>query len=158
MLRSIIESSCIAGQKTYHNDLETAVRAHIESHPAEFLLAGADTTEEVIPEAPPAKVETSAGSPLGSLMDPLVLLSCLVALLLLTNLYTVLFLRRAGRIGEPQEVAQAVDRILQQFSTAYSKSPAKDMDRELESVLQSIAGLEKGLSAVKDRVVGLIAL
>ena len=157
MLRSIIESSCIAGQKTYHTDLETAVRAHIKSHPSEFLLAGADTVEEVVAEPAAAKVEP-AGNILDPLMDPLVLLSTLAFVLLLTNIYTFFFIRRAGRIGEPQEVAQAVERVLSQFSTAYSKSPAKDMDRELQSLLASIAALEKGLSGVKDRVAGLIAL
>jgi hypothetical protein len=46
MCEGIIEKSCIDGQKTYHDDLETAMRAHIQAHPEEF--AGADGGEDVV--------------------------------------------------------------------------------------------------------------
>lgn len=40
----IIEKSCIDGQKQYHDDLESGMRAYIKDHPADF--AGAEGVEE----------------------------------------------------------------------------------------------------------------
>lgn len=38
----IIERSCIEGQKTYHADLDRAMRVYIAAHQTEFIPAGAD--------------------------------------------------------------------------------------------------------------------
>ncbi|GAA5886059.1 hypothetical protein JCM5296_007076 [Sporobolomyces johnsonii] len=41
-IKGIIEKSCIDGQKTYHADLEKAMRAYIASHRNEFVEKGQD--------------------------------------------------------------------------------------------------------------------
>lgn len=66
----IIEKSCIEGQKTYHTDLEKAMRAYISTHRNEFTEDGQDpdaalAAEEVeAAEAEEASIaeETAAGS------------------------------------------------------------------------------------------------
>ncbi|GAA5975614.1 hypothetical protein JCM5350_002669 [Sporobolomyces pararoseus] len=46
-IKGIIEKSCIDGQKTYHKDLEMAMRAYITTHRNEFIEEGqADEAEE----------------------------------------------------------------------------------------------------------------
>ena len=51
----IIEKSCIDGQKTYHVELERAMRDYIHTHNAEFVPEGLDVAavEEVAAEAAP---------------------------------------------------------------------------------------------------------
>ncbi|KAI0789456.1 hypothetical protein C8Q75DRAFT_718443 [Abortiporus biennis] len=44
-IKGIIEKSCIDGQKTYHNDLERAMRDYIHKHQSEFIPEGVDVTE-----------------------------------------------------------------------------------------------------------------
>ncbi|KAF7331621.1 VASt domain-containing protein [Mycena kentingensis (nom. inval.)] len=51
-IKGIIEKSAIDGQRTYHGDLEKAMRAYIQEHQAEFMPAGVDVTAVV-----PAPVE-----------------------------------------------------------------------------------------------------
>ncbi|KAI0082130.1 GRAM-domain-containing protein [Panus rudis PR-1116 ss-1] len=55
-IKGIIEKSCIDGQKTYHNDLEKAMREYIHQHQSEFIPEGVDVTEvaeaEPLTEAP----------------------------------------------------------------------------------------------------------
>ncbi|KAJ6543958.1 hypothetical protein B0H19DRAFT_957127 [Mycena capillaripes] len=46
-IKGIIERSCIEGQKTYHGDLEKAMREYIQAHKNEFIPEGVDI---VIPE------------------------------------------------------------------------------------------------------------
>ncbi|KAI5885357.1 uncharacterized protein SCHCODRAFT_01109787 [Schizophyllum commune H4-8] len=41
-IKGIIEKSCIDGQKTYHADLDKAMRAYIQEHQSEFVPAGVD--------------------------------------------------------------------------------------------------------------------
>ncbi|KAF8504292.1 hypothetical protein BU17DRAFT_58201 [Hysterangium stoloniferum] len=41
-IRSIIERSCIDGQKTYHSNLERAMRAYIAAHKSEFIPQGTE--------------------------------------------------------------------------------------------------------------------
>ena len=38
----IIEKSAVDGQKTYHRDLETAMRQYIKEHATEFQVEGDD--------------------------------------------------------------------------------------------------------------------
>jgi hypothetical protein len=47
----IIERSAIDGQKVYHADLETAMRAYIQEHRAEFVPAGIDPAAITLAEA-----------------------------------------------------------------------------------------------------------
>ncbi|WOO84709.1 uncharacterized protein LOC62_06G008226 [Vanrija pseudolonga] len=42
----IIERGAIEGQKQFHDDLATQMRAHMKEHPTEFAVAGADHIEE----------------------------------------------------------------------------------------------------------------
>jgi hypothetical protein len=42
----IIERSCVDGQKTYHSDLEKAMRAYIHQHRSEFLEEGQDVDSQ----------------------------------------------------------------------------------------------------------------
>ena len=53
-LPGIIEKSCIDGQKTYHVDLEKAMRDYIHANRAEFVPEGVDVAEvEEVQAAPP---------------------------------------------------------------------------------------------------------
>lgn len=59
----IIEKSAVDGQKTYHHDLEKAMRKYIKDHSSEFFPAGQDEStvcEEFPPE--PAQTTTTAVS------------------------------------------------------------------------------------------------
>lgn len=51
-IRSIIEKSAIDGQKTYHSELEKAMRKYIQEHQSEFVPEGVDAS--VLPEAAPS--------------------------------------------------------------------------------------------------------
>lgn len=48
---AIIESSALSGQRTYHAELEKAIRQYISEHPTEFLPEGVDAAT-VIAETP----------------------------------------------------------------------------------------------------------
>ncbi|KAG8943073.1 hypothetical protein FRC04_003219 [Tulasnella sp. 424] len=52
-IKSIIERSVLDGQRTYHSDLERAIREYISEHPTEFIPEGApaDAAATVITEA-----------------------------------------------------------------------------------------------------------
>ncbi|SCZ98985.1 BZ3500_MvSof-1268-A1-R1_Chr3-1g05748 [Microbotryum saponariae] len=50
MLKGIIERSCIEGQKTYHVDLEDAMRAYIQLHRSEFLEEGQEPISSLVTE------------------------------------------------------------------------------------------------------------
>ena len=50
-LIGIIEKSCIDGQKTYHVDLDKAIRAYIQSHLSEFVPEGVTEAEAVVTRA-----------------------------------------------------------------------------------------------------------
>ncbi|KAF7978032.1 hypothetical protein HWV62_1915 [Athelia sp. TMB] len=58
-IKSIIESSAIAGQKTYHADLDAAMRAYIQAHQSEFVPEGVEALA-VAPVEP-----TTAAAPAG---------------------------------------------------------------------------------------------
>ncbi|KAJ7664697.1 hypothetical protein B0H17DRAFT_952029 [Mycena rosella] len=49
-IKGIINSSAIDGQKTYHADLEKAMRAYIQEHKSEFMPEGVDPAEIIVPE------------------------------------------------------------------------------------------------------------
>lgn len=50
-IKGIIEKSCLDGQKTYHTDLEKAVRGYIAEHRSEFIPEGVEIEEEAAPAA-----------------------------------------------------------------------------------------------------------
>ncbi|BGP14608.1 hypothetical protein JCM10213_002224 [Rhodosporidiobolus nylandii] len=90
-IKGIIEKSCIDGQKTYHADLEKAMRAYIATHRNEFVEEGHDPDgasldtadddealasptssaggEPAVAAAPPAR--TGALAPVWDLLEPL---------------------------------------------------------------------------------------
>ncbi|TNY17182.1 hypothetical protein DMC30DRAFT_420026, partial [Rhodotorula diobovata] len=144
LLRGVIERGAVDGQVGYHKDLEAAVREHIAAHPDEFAVAGSapaatpasgevkstDTAavEASSPAARPAS--TDRGSFLDSLvaLDPVtVALVLLVVALAVSNLFTLVSLRRhaaiarQARVGHPAEVASAVERVLSQFNAAHAQ-------------------------------------
>lgn len=60
----IIERSCIDGQKTYHVDLEKAMRDYIHKHQSEFIPEGVDVAEVEAAEAQAAAESPAApGAP-----------------------------------------------------------------------------------------------
>lgn len=70
----IIEKSAIDGQKTYHVDLEKAIRGYIKEHQSEFIPAGVDlaAVEAVSPDNildNPPGTPTGASSPTLSTAD-----------------------------------------------------------------------------------------
>lgn len=105
MIKGVVNSSSIAGQKEYNAALEEATRAHIKAHP-ELRLSGVDEQEEAAPvlksesgdkkaSAKPKKDAGGSGgggSVLESLLDDPVklVLGALVGVLLLSNAYLLL--------------------------------------------------------------------
>ncbi|KAG8870950.1 hypothetical protein FRB97_009220 [Tulasnella sp. 331] len=63
-LKSIIDKSCLDGQRTYSADLEKAMRAYINVHRTEFLPEGIDAAEAetVAAEAEASAIEATAGA------------------------------------------------------------------------------------------------
>jgi hypothetical protein len=47
----IIEKSCLDGQRTYHIDLDKAIRGYIQNHLSEFVPEGATEAESVVTQA-----------------------------------------------------------------------------------------------------------
>lgn len=156
----IIERSCIEGQKTFHKDLETAMKLYISSHASDFAIEGA----EEVPDEPKVEEPEPASSFLDYLPSPLVGLGILVVFLLLTNLFTLLALRSAAkvakdiRLGSPGEVASAVYRILDQFKENYVRNEVgiPEIGEELKGVLTGLSKMEKDLNGLTDRVKGLM--
>ncbi|EKM84241.1 hypothetical protein AGABI1DRAFT_67583 [Agaricus bisporus var. burnettii JB137-S8] len=58
-IKSIIEKSAIEGQKTWHRDLEIAMRAYIQEHQAEFVPEGVDAS--ALPASPNPNVPPTPG-------------------------------------------------------------------------------------------------
>ncbi|KAK4702025.1 hypothetical protein P7C70_g4198, partial [Phenoliferia sp. Uapishka_3] len=161
ILKGVIERSCLDGQKTYHNDLETAIRSHIAANKAEFAVAGASENEAApITEAPPSSFLENVASYLPS---PILTLSILVIILFFSNFFTLLSMRQyaralhEARLGNPDEVASAVRRVLRGFEDANGKraSDAGLANKELEAVKRLAEGLEKQVGALRDRLSGL---
>ncbi|KZV62799.1 hypothetical protein PENSPDRAFT_758451 [Peniophora sp. CONT] len=59
-IKGIIERSCIEGQKTYHADLDKAMRAYINAHKNEFLPAG---LEDIVTAPDPSDPPTTDALP-----------------------------------------------------------------------------------------------
>jgi hypothetical protein len=59
----IIERSCIDGQKTYHADLEKAMRAYISAHSSEFIPEGLDPNLVTAPSPDGAPSDPSGNPP-----------------------------------------------------------------------------------------------
>ncbi|GAA5895314.1 GRAM and VASt domain-containing protein [Sporobolomyces salmoneus] len=163
MLRGVIERGAIDGQKTYHKDLEEAVRAHIEANKDEY---GVETSGE--PPAPkPTATSSSSSADSGSFLDmlpvsPTALLLVLVVLLTITNFFTLLSLRhqaaaaRSVRIGHPAEVANAVSRVLGDFNSLHQQRAAgpsgQGVAGEVEHLKKVLAGLESHISNIAGQV------
>ncbi|KIY51998.1 hypothetical protein FISHEDRAFT_56236 [Fistulina hepatica ATCC 64428] len=60
-IRSIIERSCIDGQRTHHVALEKAMRAYIQAHQSEFLPEGVDAS--AITPAEPSLIANKPSAP-----------------------------------------------------------------------------------------------
>lgn len=171
----IIEKSCLDGQKTFHKELETAIKAYIKSHAADFAIAGASESEEVVVvEEPESLLDTA----LSYATDPIVLASIggLLGLLLLVLVVYKYFPSSRGtsardslnvlpigtRIGNPAEVASAVERVLQQFSQTHAKEGrsgrAEEVGIALSEILTGLDRLEREVGGLRDRVAGLLEL
>ncbi|GAA5852369.1 hypothetical protein JCM8547_006757 [Rhodosporidiobolus lusitaniae] len=178
ILKGVIERGAIDGQKQYHRDLESAVRAYIDAHPAEYAVAGAAAPVPVKVE-PVSTTSTRTGSSSssgsgggGGLLDSLPLdspltlaLPALVVVLLFTNLYTLSSLRSSpARIGNPSEVASAVSRVLSDFNAAHAKrflhaaegGGGTGVVGELGELRETVVGLEKTLEGVVRELAGVI--
>lgn len=158
-LKSIIESSCLTGQKQYHTDLEAAVRSHIKANPEQFALAGvveAEVEKGGIDKVEESAQSVNAGGALSmirdSLSNPVILLCLLVLLLAVSNVWMLLAQPRGGRVGQPEEVASAIERVLAQWDSAYAQSAPVDRSVELEGIVVSLSGIEGQIRRLRDRV------
>ncbi|KAI5479022.1 gram domain protein [Pseudohyphozyma bogoriensis] len=61
-IKGIIERSCIDGQKTYHTDLEKAMRSYIQQHRSEFLEDGHDVDSASIADTASVTESTAAAT------------------------------------------------------------------------------------------------
>ncbi|GAA5882760.1 hypothetical protein JCM1840_002596 [Sporobolomyces johnsonii] len=171
MLRGIIERGALDGQKTYHKDLEDAVRAHIDANKSEYVVAtsGDSSAASKPPSANgPAAAASSAesSSAVAGFLDSLplpvsasTLLLGLVVFLALTNFFTLLSLRaqaasaRSARIGQPGEVANAVSRVLGEFNALHERrvvvgTEGGGVAGEVEHLKRAVVGLEKQVGHV----------
>ncbi|GAA5960772.1 hypothetical protein JCM3765_000811 [Sporobolomyces pararoseus] len=160
MLRGVIERGAIDGQKTYHKDLEEAVRAHIEANKDEY---GVETSGESAAPKPATTSDSDSGSFLNSLpVSPVALLLGLVVILAFTNFFTLLSLRhqaaaaRSARVGHPAEVANAVSRVLGDFNSLHEQrlagSTGEGVAGEVQQLKRMLAGLEKEIGHIAGRV------
>jgi len=160
MLRGVIERGAVDGQKTYHKDLEEAVRAHIEANKDEY---GVETSGEPPAPKPAAASESSSGGILDSLpISPTILLLGLVVILAFTNFFTLLSLRhqaaaaRTARIGHPAEVANAVSRVLGDFNSLHQQRAVGPsgggVAGEVEHMKKVLAGLEQHIGHIAGQI------
>ncbi|GJN90394.1 hypothetical protein Rhopal_003405-T1 [Rhodotorula paludigena] len=185
LLRSVIERGAVDGQIGYHKDLEAAVRAHIAANAAEYAIAGSapsanssdvKSTDTAAGEPGRGGTEPTSSAPSsssdGGFLDSLLGISplaagllVLVLVLALTNLFTLLSLRkqaaavRAVRIGSPSEVASAMERVLGQFSAQHAKRAVGPSGEPLAHAVAELAKaarlLESQARALADRSEGL---
>lgn len=160
MLRGVIERGAVDGQKTYHKDLEEAVRAHIEANKDEY---GVETSGEPPAPKPAAASDSSSGGILDSLpISPTILLLGLVVILAFTNFFTLLSLRhqaaaaRTARIGHPAEVANAVSRVLGDFNSLHQQRAVGPTGGgaagEVEHMKKVLAGLEQHIGHIAGQI------
>ncbi|GAA5992504.1 hypothetical protein JCM11641_001915 [Rhodosporidiobolus odoratus] len=188
-LKGVIERGAIDGQKQYHKDLEAAVRAHITANPAEYGVKGVASTPSEPESATPASASTTQSTPaqqddsfvdsLGVPVDYLVAaLGSIVIFLFLSNLY-FMFSRSSApptRLGQPQEVASAVSRVLGEFNALHArrlegisgegavgelgelKALVQGLERTLEGTARELALAVKTVREVVDRTEGVRAV
>ena len=161
MLRGVIERGAVDGQKTYHKDLEEAVRAHIEANKDEY---GVETSGEPPAPKPSASSDSSSsGGFLDSLpVSPTILLLGLVIILAFTNFFTLLSLRhqaaaaRSARIGHPAEVANAVSRVLGDFNSLHQQRAigpsGGGVAGEVEHMKKVLVGLEQHIGHIAGQI------
>lgn len=68
-IKGIIESSAIAGQKTYHADMDKAMRVYIQAHQGEFVPAGVEALAVAPVEPQTSSVELAATAFAGAVPD-----------------------------------------------------------------------------------------
>ncbi|KAK4052009.1 hypothetical protein OIO90_004539 [Microbotryomycetes sp. JL221] len=175
MLKGIIERSCIEGQKKYHADLEAAAREHITAHKNDFADEGvtqvADVGSQTKRQASASSVPASVEAFIEKISQPspALLLAVVVALLILSNIWTLIALRqqahvaRRMRLGHPTEVAHAVSRVLDGFHAVYERSThdasgghtLAHLRQELKSIVESVGRIEHSMTKLVDRLKGL---
>lgn len=160
MLKGIINKSAIEGQKAYYQALSAAIKSHIKANPAEFAIAGAvEEPDSEVKELPASGNDGGVSSTALSYLsdvDPIFFLGGLVLLLALTNMWTLSRGRSSTRIGEPVEVAAQVERLLEQFKASYASTGGSlNVRSELETVIASLAEMEKQVSFLRARVAGI---
>ncbi|KAM0750913.1 hypothetical protein T439DRAFT_325962 [Meredithblackwellia eburnea MCA 4105] len=175
ILKGIIERSCLDGQKTYHQDLEKAMREHMGANKSKFAVAGASEAEAKAKSTDEASASASVFGPLTSVVEtvssflpsPVIVLSILVVVLLFTNFFTLLSLRQYARelhyarLGSPEEVASAVRRVLGGFSQQHEKLARRgglDAAGEVGALIKLAQGIEGQMGSLKDRLEALKSL
>ncbi|GAA5939686.1 hypothetical protein JCM1841_001151 [Sporobolomyces salmonicolor] len=170
LLRGVIERGALDGQKTYHKDLEEAVRAHIDANKSEYVVATSGCSSAASRPPPSDKAAAAAASSaesssvVGGFLDSLPLpvpastfLLGLVVFLALTNFFTLLSLRsqaasaRSARIGQPGEVASAVSRVLGEFNALHERrvvGTEGGVSGEVAHLKRAVIGLEKQVGHV----------
>ncbi|BGP17824.1 hypothetical protein JCM10213v2_005866 [Rhodosporidiobolus nylandii] len=137
-LKGVIERGAIDGQKTYHKDLEAAVRAHISANPAEYGVTKVASSADAA--ATPAATATTTSASAQPAVESGILASlpfapdttflallALLGFLVFTNLYTLLSLRSASssaasaRVAQPGEISAAVSRVLGEFNALHAR-------------------------------------
>lgn len=68
-IKGIIEKNCIDGQKTYHIDLDKAIRGYIQNHLSEFVPEGVTEAEVVVTRAVAAAIPDQMSPPIATSED-----------------------------------------------------------------------------------------
>lgn len=134
------------------------MREHISANPSQFAVAGS-SDEETFTSA-----STARAPPSGFLSSGVnIALVAIVIVLLFTNFFTLVSLRHqaralhTARIGSPDEVAAAVQRVLGGFSDAHGKrqTGGLNVQREIEGVFGMAKEIEQSVGKLVDRLAGL---
>ncbi|GAA5990217.1 hypothetical protein JCM10908_005878 [Rhodotorula pacifica] len=163
-LRGVIERGAVDGQKTYHADLEELVRERIAASPDEYAVPGVSgdaNTEVKSADMASKEPRRNAGkssrareadsSLLDSLTDftsPVFILLVLVVLLFITNLFTLRAMRHQARLarqvqlGQPDEIASVVSRVLENFTSLHSRSAVKTPARGTAAPVTDLVELQ----------------
>ncbi|KZT27659.1 GRAM-domain-containing protein [Neolentinus lepideus HHB14362 ss-1] len=68
-IKGIIEKSCIDGQKTYHSELDTAMRTYISHHQSEFIPQGMDADAAIAEGEEDSELPSSGAGPAADAAD-----------------------------------------------------------------------------------------
>jgi len=68
-IKGIIEKSCIDGQKTYHSELDTAMRTYISHHQSEFIPQGMDADAAIAEGEEDSELPSSGAGPATAAAD-----------------------------------------------------------------------------------------